>query len=101
MSKPVHSPEASKPAKMKETEYFTCPNCGPRVAVDEDGCCVTCGGDTVIKPETANETRDEVQAVLRAVNDYCRPDDPGSHGKRYSALATAFCEWASKGKPGL
>jgi hypothetical protein len=29
-------------------EQFECPSCGPRVAVDEDGCCATCGGDTVI-----------------------------------------------------
>jgi hypothetical protein len=34
-------------------ERFACPNCGPRVAVDKDGCCVTCGGDTIIKPAPA------------------------------------------------
>lgn len=27
--------------------YFRCPTCGPRVAVDEDGCCRTCGADAV------------------------------------------------------
>ena len=27
-------------------ECFVCPDCGPFVWVDEDGCCVTCGADT-------------------------------------------------------
>ncbi len=28
------------------TSYFWCHECGARVAVDEDGCCTTCGRDT-------------------------------------------------------
>lgn len=26
--------------------HFRCPDCGPHVGVDEDGCCFTCGADT-------------------------------------------------------
>ena len=29
-----------------EESYWLCPLCGPRVACDEDGCCVTCGSQT-------------------------------------------------------
>lgn len=28
-----------------EWEHFVCPECGPRVKADEDGCCATCGRD--------------------------------------------------------
>jgi hypothetical protein len=28
---------------------FDCPACGPGIAVDEDGCCATCGADAVIR----------------------------------------------------
>jgi len=27
------------------TLHYKCSECGPHVAVDEDGCCVTCGRD--------------------------------------------------------
>ncbi len=27
---------------------FMCDTCGPFIAVDEDGCCVTCGVDAII-----------------------------------------------------
>lgn len=27
--------------------HWNCPECGPHVAVDEDGCCSTCGADAV------------------------------------------------------
>jgi hypothetical protein len=39
----AHIPASSAP--VAETA-FACRVCGPRVAVDEDGCCVTCGRDT-------------------------------------------------------
>jgi hypothetical protein len=26
---------------------WSCPDCGPGVAIDEDGCCATCGEDAV------------------------------------------------------
>lgn len=29
-------------------EHFECPNCGPHVAADEEGCCSTCGRDVVV-----------------------------------------------------
>lgn len=29
-------------------EYFICPECGPRVPVDEDGCCRMCGADCAV-----------------------------------------------------
>jgi len=25
--------------------HFVCPECGPHVPADEDGCCATCGAD--------------------------------------------------------
>lgn len=25
-----------------------CPHCGPRIAIDEDGCCVSCGADALM-----------------------------------------------------
>lgn len=31
-------------------ECFVCPSCGPLVRVDGDGCCVTCGADTITLP---------------------------------------------------
>lgn len=34
--------------------YYTCPACGPRVVVDEDGCCRGCGADaTTVSPYPA------------------------------------------------
>lgn len=36
-------------------ERFTCPDCGPGVATDEDGCCATCGADCRIEPAGALE----------------------------------------------
>lgn len=29
-------------------EHFECPDCGPHVAADENGCCSTCGRDTIV-----------------------------------------------------
>jgi len=29
-------------------EHFECPTCGPHVSADEDGCCSTCGQDTIV-----------------------------------------------------
>lgn len=30
-------------------EHFRCPDCGPHVCADEDGCCKTCGADCAIE----------------------------------------------------
>lgn len=30
--------------------HFVCPECGPLVSVDEDGCCAMCGADCEMKP---------------------------------------------------
>ncbi len=35
------------PAKA---EHFRCPECGPHVRADEDGCCSTCGADCAGEP---------------------------------------------------
>ncbi len=32
-------------AQLNEAAPWSCPNCGPNVKVDEDGCCATCGRD--------------------------------------------------------
>jgi hypothetical protein len=29
-------------------EHFVCPDCGPHVKVDEDGCCAMCGADCTV-----------------------------------------------------
>ena len=34
------------------TMWFRCPDCGPRIAVDEDGCCTMCGADAVAEAAT-------------------------------------------------
>ena len=34
-----------EPLVIEPETSFTCPNCGPVVKVDEDGCCGTCGAD--------------------------------------------------------
>jgi hypothetical protein len=31
--------------------YWVCPECGPRIAADEDGCCASCGADCTIERE--------------------------------------------------
>lgn len=33
-----------------QTEMFVCPECGPRVKADEDGCCAHCGLDCTVEP---------------------------------------------------
>ena len=32
---------------LQHRAHWNCPECGPHVAVDEDGCCSTCGADCV------------------------------------------------------
>lgn len=40
--------------KLFTNGVFSCRECGPFVAVDEDGCCITCGAEAkVVKFETA------------------------------------------------
>lgn len=31
-------------------EHWTCPECGPHTAIDEDGCCSSCGADCYLEP---------------------------------------------------
>ncbi|MDD5302428.1 MAG: hypothetical protein PHS14_04895 [Elusimicrobia bacterium] len=55
--------EIDEPAAIEKTlaeTAFACRACGPRVAVDEDGCCVTCGRDTTeeeVREPLARNTR--------------------------------------------
>ncbi len=35
---------------------MVCPECGPHVRVDEDGCCATCGADAALAPATPPAT---------------------------------------------
>ena len=38
--------DVERPQEQTARRYhFVCPECGPNVAVDEDGCCRMCGGD--------------------------------------------------------
>jgi len=37
--------EALQTAMALPPNRFDCPECGPAIAVDEDGCCRTCGAD--------------------------------------------------------
>lgn len=41
-----------------EPQMFVCPECGPRVMADEDGCCATCGRDCTIEPLTTTKEQD-------------------------------------------
>jgi len=43
------------PSTAATPEQFVCPTCGPGVAADEDGCCVTCGADCEIKSAATPE----------------------------------------------
>ena len=42
---PYEPPRSER--KSPARGYWTCPDCGPHVKADEDGCCVTCGTDCV------------------------------------------------------
>ena len=45
--------ETIKPSSlllMVLPECFVCPDCGPIVKADEDGCCAYCGADTTTAP---------------------------------------------------
>lgn len=37
----------SAPTCRECGEHAWCPQCGPGVRIDEDGCCATCGADAV------------------------------------------------------
>jgi hypothetical protein len=61
-------------------EHFVCPDCGPHVSADEDGCCATCGRDAKIeaclcreqmqaKLAAALRERDEARALLASATD--------------------------------
>lgn len=39
---------ATQTYEQTRPRSFSCPTCGPRVAVDDDGCCRTCGADTTV-----------------------------------------------------
>lgn len=47
-----------------------CPRCGPRVAVDEDGCCALCGSDAT------GPGSDQALAAIASVVDGKGTDDP-------------------------
>lgn len=42
------APDGSRPM------HFRCPDCGPHIGVDEDGCCHSCGTDTTTEDCTAD-----------------------------------------------
>lgn len=33
----------SEPTSLQQKGYFSCKECGPKVSVDDDGCCTMCG----------------------------------------------------------
>lgn len=35
-------------AALEKHEHFVCPECGPHIAADEDGCCALCGADCIL-----------------------------------------------------
>lgn len=60
--------------RRREPERFGCVQCRVLgVAVDEDGCCVTCGADALVvyggRKRAANTWEQTLDAVDRAVND--------------------------------
>lgn len=48
--------------RLLPEERFCCPDCGPGVAADEDGCCANCGADCVIEP-SEEDLRAEGEAL--------------------------------------
>ena len=51
-------------AKLDRVAPCVCPECGPNVAVDEDGCCVTCGADAAVGGFRVNDlTNDQIRAL--------------------------------------
>ncbi len=40
-------------AKLDQAAPWVCPDCGPNVCIDEDGCCATCGADATYVPRPA------------------------------------------------
>lgn len=46
--------ENAKLRYLAKRAHFICPECGPHVSTDEDGCCVTCGADCDKNPDTAS-----------------------------------------------
>lgn len=52
----AHMPEQGG-EEEPQTEHFRCPDCGPRIKADEDGCCTMCGADCTIEsmPEQGGE----------------------------------------------
>jgi len=64
---------------------FVCPECGPRVAADEGGCCVTCGYDCRVEPYQPDPRIAECEQLrievdrLRRVNEQSANDISGYH----------------------
>lgn len=58
---------------MTARMMFVCPECGPRVAADEGGCCSTCGVDCRVEPyqpdpriAECEQLRVEVERIRRS-----------------------------------
>lgn len=51
---------ALSPSSSPRSNRFDCPHCGRGIAVDEDGCCRTCGNDaTVVSPSSSPSSKRE------------------------------------------
>ncbi len=88
---------ASASSSTARPNRFDCSTCGPAIAVDEDGCCRTCGrdaktvisGSIVSSPQDAQEPPDMDLQTLRSerLNGYYRYNGEQFHAGYRAAIA--------------
>jgi hypothetical protein len=83
-----------------KAEHFRCPECGPHVRADEDGCCATCGADCVGEPCGGHVCGDILAAAVDAIEDITSTavevraeNTPEFMEYLAKAIATAKEEW--------
>jgi len=89
LERAVSSAVAPAEPPQQEKPHFVCPTCGPRVAVDEDGCCRACGADCVTsvapaEPQTPEPDKDD------DLSDHCEVH----HRTHYPR--TVKCAWCGE-----
>jgi len=84
-------------------ETVTCPECGPGIRIDEDGCCATCGVDATVEPSRSDDGKADDESMLDAMTREIRephdeqreiraslPPGPGTVVKRVRAMAEDY-----------
>jgi len=69
-------PSRSELPAVLPHETVTCPECGPGIRIDEDGCCATCGADATVGPSRVEMPPGLFAAVAAEINgEPSRSDD--------------------------